>query len=147
MPSATTDPSPPPGVMSNAAQYGLKRNVAMGYDEAVARVTAALKEQGFGILTEIDVKKTMKAKLGQDFTPYVILGACNPPLAFRALTAEMDIGLLLPCNVTVYVDPVSRATVVAAVDPQTLVDVTGRQDLQPVAHEVRAKLTAALAAI
>ena len=103
--------------------------------------------QGFGILTEIDVKATLKKKLDKDFTPYVILGACNPPLAFRALSAEIDIGLLLPCNVNVYVDPASGKTVVAAIDPQVLVEVTGRSDLQPIAEEVRAKLTAAIEAV
>ncbi|MBI4082891.1 MAG: DUF302 domain-containing protein, partial [Candidatus Lambdaproteobacteria bacterium] len=83
-------------------RLGLKRRVALPYEKAVERVTALLKEQGFGILTEIDVKSTLKAKLDKDFTKYVILGACNPPLAFRALSAVPEVGLLLPCNVTVY---------------------------------------------
>jgi uncharacterized protein (DUF302 family) len=113
----------------------------------VERVTATLKEQGFGILTEIDVKKTLKAKLDKDFTRYIILGACNPPLAFRALSAEIDIGLLLPCNVNVYEDPRTGETVVSAVDPQVLVEVTGRQELAPIADEVKAKLRAALEAV
>lgn len=134
-------------VTPNAARYGLNRRVALDYDAAVQRVTATLKEQGFGVLTEIDVKKTLKAKLDQDFTRYIILGACNPPLAFRALSAELDIGLLLPCNVTVYEDPATHETVVSAVDPQTLVDITGRTDLQSVASEVRSKLMAALEAV
>lgn len=134
-------------VTPNAAQYGLMRRVPLGYEEAIARVTATLKEQGFGVLTEIDVKKTLKAKLDKDFTRYVILGACNPPLAFRALSAEMDVGLLLPCNVCVYEDPKSGGTVVSAVDPRTLVQLTQRQDLKPLAEEVRGKLTAALAAV
>jgi uncharacterized protein (DUF302 family) len=134
-------------VTPNAARYGFSRRVALGYDAAVARVTATLKEQGFGVLTEIDVKKTLKAKLDKDFTRYIILGACNPPLAYRALSAELDIGLLLPCNVTVYEDPKTGETVVSAVDPQTLVDITARKDLQPMASEVRAKLLAALEAV
>jgi uncharacterized protein (DUF302 family) len=134
-------------VQQNATHYGLMRKVKLSYEDAIVRVTATLKEQGFGILTEIDVKKTLKAKLDKDFTKYIILGACNPPLAFKALSAELDIGLLLPCNVTVYEDPKSGETVVAAIDPQTLVDVTGRKDLQPLAAEVRGKLTAALAAV
>ncbi len=134
-------------VQQNAARYGLVRQVDLSYAQAVERVTATLKDQGFGILTEIDVKKTLKAKLDKDFTPYIILGACNPPLAFRALSTEIDIGLLLPCNVCVYEDPVSHKTVISAVDPQTLVDLTGRKELEPVAGEVRAKLMAALAAV
>lgn len=134
-------------VQQNAARYGLIRQVDLPYAKAVERVTATLKEQGFGILTEIDVKKTLKAKLDKDFTPYIILGACNPPLAYRALSAEIDIGLLLPCNVCVYEDPVTHKTVISAVDPQTLVDLTGRKDLEPVASEVRAKLMTALAAV
>ncbi len=134
-------------VQSNRGKYGLVRQVNLSYAQAVERVTATLKEQGFGILTEIDVKKTLKTKLDKDFVPYVILGACNPPLAFRALSAETDIGLLLPCNVCVYEDPATHKTVVSAVDPQTLVDLTGRKDLQPIASEVRTKLLAALAAV
>jgi len=134
-------------VQQNTARYGLVRQVNLTYGQAVERVTATLKEQGFGILTEIDVKKTLKAKLDKDFTPYIILGACNPPLAFRALSAEIDIGLLLPCNVCVYEDPATHKTVISAVDPQTLVDLTGRKELEPVAAEVRTKLMAALAAV
>jgi uncharacterized protein (DUF302 family) len=130
-----------------APRYGILRTVELGYEQAIARVTETLKAQGFGILTEIDVKATLKKKLDKDFTPYVILGACNPPLAHRALSAEIDIGLLLPCNVNVYVDPDSGKTVVSAIDPQVLVEVTGRKDLQPIAEEVRAKLTAAIAAV
>jgi len=134
-------------VQSNAAKYGLVRQVNLTYAQAVERVTATLKEQGFGILTEIDVKKTLKAKLDKDFVPYIILGACNPPLAYRALSTEIDIGLLLPCNVCVYEDPSSHKTMISAVDPMTLVDLTGRKELEPVATEVRAKLLAALAAV
>lgn len=128
-------------------RYGLFRRVELPYDKALERITATLKEQGFGILTEIDVRKTLKAKLDKEFTDYIILGACNPPLAHRALTAEIDIGLLLPCNVNVYVDPQDGSTVVSAIDPQMLVSVTGREDLEPIAEEVRARLTAALEAV
>jgi len=134
-------------VHPNRGKYGLIREVNLTYAQAVERVTATLKEQGFGILTEIDVKKTLKAKLDKDFTPYIILGACNPPLAFRSLSAEIDVGLLLPCNVCVYEDPASHKTIVSAVDPQTLVDLTHRQELAPIAAEVRTKLMAALAAV
>jgi uncharacterized protein (DUF302 family) len=133
--------------LSTDPRYGILRTTTLGYEQAVAKVTETLKAQGFGILTEIDVKATLKKKLDKDFTPYIILGACNPPLAFRALSAEIDIGLLLPCNVNVYVDPQSGKTVVSAIDPQVLVEVTGRKDLQPIAEEVRSKLTAALDAV
>jgi len=144
---ATSSATPNSAVQENAAHYGLMRRVALGYDDAIQKVTATLKEQGFGILTEIDVKATLKKKLDKDFTRYIILGACNPPLAFRALSAELDIGLLLPCNVCVYEDPKTRETVVSAVDPNSLVEITRRKDLAPLAAEVRGKLIAALAAV
>ena len=127
--------------------YGIFRTLEMGYEEAVEKVTAALKEQGFGILTEIDVQATMKNKLDKDFTKYVILGACNPPLAYRALSTELDIGLLLPCNVTVYEEPGSGKTVISAIDPSILIQATGVEALRPIAEEVSAKLTAALEAV
>ena len=128
-------------------RYGIFRTVDLGYEQAVQRITETLKTQGFGILTEIDVKATLKKKLDKDFTRYVILGACNPPLAYRALSEEIDIGLLLPCNVNVYEDPRTGKTVVSAIDPQVLVDVTGRSDLQALAQEVRSKLSAAIEAV
>ena len=131
----------------SSTRYGLKRVVNMSYEDAVARITETLKAQGFGILTEIDVKATLKKKLDKDFTKYIILGACNPPLAFKALSEELDIGLLLPCNVTVYERPTDRKTVVAVVDPASMVEITGRKDLEPFASEVRGKLEAALAAV
>ena len=128
-------------------KYGYSREVPLSYEKAVERVTETLKGQGFGILTEINVKETLKKKLDKDFTKYVILGACNPPLAYRALSEEIDIGLLLPCNVNVYEDPHTGKTVVSAIDPQVLVDVTGRSDLQALAQEVRSKLSAAIEAV
>ena len=132
---------------ANSSRYGIKREVDYPFDQAVERITASLKDQGFGILTEIDVKATLKNKLDQDFTNYIILGACNPPLAYKALTEELDIGLLLPCNVTVYDHPDSGKTVVSVIDPEIMVDVTGRDDLKGFAAEVRGKLEAALAAV
>ena len=135
------------GVESNAGHYGLIRHVSMSFAEASQKVRERLKEQGFGVITEIDVRKTMKEKLDRDFTPYLILGACNPSLAHRALTADADVGLLLPCNVTVYEDPATGGTVVGALDPQTMVALTGRPDLQPLADEVRTRLIAALVAL
>lgn len=133
--------------MSNQPSYGITRRVSMGYEEAVEKVTASLKEQGFGILTEINVKDTLKAKIDKDFTKYIILGACNPPLAFRALSSEINIGLLLPCNVCVYEDPANGETVVTAVDPEMLVSVTGNKELESVASEVKQKISTAIEAV
>ena len=127
--------------------YGYARTVDMPYEQAIERVTATLKEQGFGILTEIDVKATLKKKIDQDFTKYVILGACNPGFAFQALSNEIDIGLLLPCNVTVYENPADGKTVVSVLDPETMVTLTGRQEIAPLARQVREKVVAALDAV
>ncbi|APE17920.1 DUF302 domain-containing protein [Mycobacterium crocinum] len=126
----------------------LATSLRLPFDDAVARTRKALADQGFGVLTEIDVKATMKNKLDQDMENYLILGACNPPLAHRALSVERQIGLLLPCNVVVRSDPDdSGSTLVEAMDPQLLVDVTEEADLQPVAQEVADKLKAAIAAL
>lgn len=115
------------------------------FDDAVARTREALAEQGFGVLTEIDVKATLKAKLGEDIEHYLILGACNPPLAHRAINADRQIGLLLPCNVVVRSHPEEHGTVlVEAMDPQVLVDVSGEAELRSVADEVGAKLQKAV---
>ncbi|ORV87519.1 ABC transporter [Mycobacterium interjectum] len=115
------------------------------FDDAVAKTRAALAEQGFGVLTEIDVKATLKAKLGHDMEDYLILGACNPPLAHRALDVRRQIGLLLPCNVVVRADPDHAGTVlVEAMNPGLLVEVTGEPDLRPVAEEVTERLKAAI---
>ena len=128
-------------------RYGFGRTVALPFDTAVARVTAALAAEGFGILTEIDVQATLKKKIDKDFTKYVILGACNPGFAFQALSGEIDIGLLLPCNVTVYENPADGKTVVSVLDPETMVTLTGRKDIDPLARQVREKVVAALEAI
>jgi uncharacterized protein (DUF302 family) len=135
--------------MSDAkkGKYGYTRTVAMPYEQAVERVTAALKEQGFGILTEIDVKATLKKKLDKDFTKYVILGACNPNLAYQALTGEIDVGLLLPCNVTVYENPADGKTVVSVLDPEAMFTLVGRKDIEPLARQARDKVVAALEAV
>jgi uncharacterized protein (DUF302 family) len=105
-------------------KYGLKVEVPVTYERAVARAREELAKEGFGVLTEIDVRQTLKAKLDVDFRPYVILGACNPPLAHRALSAEVDVGLLL----------------VAAIDPVEQLGITGRSDMESLAGEVRARL-------
>ncbi|MCK0172894.1 DUF302 domain-containing protein [Mycolicibacterium sp. F2034L] len=118
------------------------------FDDAVKRTREALSEQGFGVLTEIDVKATLKNKLDEDMENYLILGACNPPLAHRAITANRQIGLLLPCNVVVRSDPDDpERTIVEAMNPQLLVDVTDEPQLQPVAREVADKLEATIAAL
>ena len=115
------------------------------FDDAVARTREALAAQGFGVLTEIDMKATLKAKLGAELENYVILGACNPPLAHRAVTVDRQIGLLLPCNVVVRSDPADDGNVlVEAMNPQLLVQVCGQPELQPVADEVTAKLQSAI---
>jgi uncharacterized protein (DUF302 family) len=109
------------------------------FDVALQRVTAALKGEGFGVLTEIDVKETLKKKLNVDVKPYRILGACNAPLAHRALTAAPETGLLLPCNVTVS-EPEPGLTEVSIVDPLAMLGIVGEPELGPIAQEVRARL-------
>ncbi|MGA5440073.1 DUF302 domain-containing protein [Streptomyces coelicolor] len=115
------------------------------FDTAVAAVRRALADQGFGVLTEIDVRATLKAKLDHDMEDYVILGACNPPLAHRALEADRSIGLLLPCNVVVRRD--GDHALVQALDPGTMVTLTGLDALTPVADEATARLDAALSSL
>ena len=118
------------------------------FDDAVARTREALSQHGFGVLTEIDVKSTLKNKLDEDMENYLILGACNPPLAHRAIGVDRQIGLLLPCNVVVRSDPDDpHTTLVEAMNPQLLVDVTGEPQLQPVAEEVTTRLQAAIDAL
>lgn len=115
----------------------LKRIVGAGYDAALERLPAALASEGFGVLTRIDVRDTLQAKLGVDFRRYQIVGACNPALAHRALTVEPDIGVMLPCNVVVYED--GDRAVVLAIDPMRTV-AAGSDALRPIADEVRARL-------
>ncbi|WP_102419097.1 DUF302 domain-containing protein [Mycobacterium sp. 4858] len=129
---------------------GLTATLHTSFEDAVNRTTEALAEQGFGVLTTIDVKATLKKKLGEDMEDYLILGACNPVLAHRALGIHRQIGQLLPCNVVVRTDPDSRgdAVLVEAMDPQLMVKVTGEQGaLQDVADQATAKLQAAIGAL
>jgi uncharacterized protein (DUF302 family) len=124
--------------------YGFTLKTPLSYEEAIAAVRAALKTEGFGVLTEIDVRATLKQKLGVEVAPYNILGVCNPPLAHRALTAEPEIGLLLPCNVIIYVDGAGMTTV-STIDPEAQFMVVGRAELKPLAREVGERLPCALA--
>ncbi len=128
------------------SSYGLKTEVPLPYEQAVERVTAALKDQGFGVLTTIDVKATLKAKLDRDFRKYTILGACNPPLASRAFDADLDIGMLLPCNVVVYELAADRSAV-AAMAPMIMVKVAENPELEAVATEADKRLRTALNAL
>jgi uncharacterized protein (DUF302 family) len=131
-------------VSGSTRGYGFGAVVTAPYAEAVERTKAALKEQGFGVLTEIDVSNTMKEKLGAAFRPYVILGACNPPLAHRALSADLGIGLLLPCNVVVYDNGDGSATV-EAMDPEAALGIVGDDPtIAAVAREAKARLRAAV---
>jgi len=133
--------------MSDELKYGFERTLEGAPSEIEERVRDALAAEGFGILTEIDVKETLRNKLKVDFRPYKILGACNPPLAYRALSDEIDIGLLLPCNVIVYEGDQEGTTVVAAMDAVQQLGVTGRADMEELATEVNGRLRRALDAL
>ena len=119
--------------------YGFSKKVAMSYEDALDKVTSELQKEGFGVLTEIDVQATLKKKLDIDTSKYKILGACNPPLAHQALSAEPEIGLLLPCNVVVFEDAENKTTV-AAIDARAMMSVVGREDILPIAEQVNQKL-------
>jgi uncharacterized protein (DUF302 family) len=128
-----------------ADSYGMTKTTSLSPAAAEAAVRQSLADAGFGILTEIDVAATLKAKLDLDRTPYTILGACNPSLAAQALDAEESVGLLLPCNVVVYER--DGSTVVAALEPLTMVDLTGNEELAEIAAEAKRLLTKALDAV
>ncbi len=129
---------------STSIPYGHSRALGkVPFDGAVERITAALKEQGFGVLTRIDVQETMKQKLGVDFRRYVILGACNPQLAHRAFAVELSVGLLLPCNVTVFEDDAGEV-VVQAVKPAAMLEVVRNPAMKPIADEADVRLRRAL---
>ena len=134
-------------MIEQTTRYGIGTTVSLPYERAVERTKEALAEEGFGVLSEIDVAATLKKKLGVEFRPYVILGACNPPLAYRALSAERDLGLLLPCNVIVYADDEPGRSVVAAMDPVEALELTGNDTIRPVADDVRARLVRVLESV
>ena len=127
-------------MIEQTTRYGLGVTVKLPYDAAVARTRDELSKEGFGVLTEIDVRATLKKKLDVEFRPYIILGACNTTLAHKALTAERDIGLLLPCNVIVYEGDEAGTSVVAAMDPVEALELTGNADVRPLAEDVRGRL-------
>ena len=134
-------------MLDQTTGYGLSVEVELPYELAVQRTRSELGREGFGVLTEIDVRETLKKKLDVEFRPYVILGACNPPLAYQALTAERDIGLLLPCNLVVYASDDPAKSVVAALDPVAQLRLAARDDLEPLAREVRRRLERVLARV
>ncbi|HET8979643.1 MAG TPA: DUF302 domain-containing protein [Solirubrobacteraceae bacterium] len=119
-------------------RYALSTATEHGFEEAVARVRAELAQDGFGVLCEVDVQATLKQKLGAEREPYLILGACNPPLAHRALEAEPELGVLLPCNVVVYTQ--DGDTRIAAVDAERMLSIVGNPELAEIAADVRARL-------
>lgn len=131
---------------SSQSTLGIHVRMQGDWDSVLARVVAALKTEGFGVLTEIDVKETLKKKLDVDFRPYKILGACNPPLAYRALSAAPEAGLLLPCNVTVAQEQ-DGSIDVALVDPLSMLSVLPNAELEAVAGEARARLERVAAAL
>ncbi|MEE8363838.1 MAG: DUF302 domain-containing protein [Dehalococcoidia bacterium] len=125
--------------------YSLAVTTPLGFEEAVAATIAALRAEGFGVLTEIDVKATLKQKLDVDFRPYLILGACNPRLAYRGLQAEEDLGLLLPCNVVV--SETGHGARVAVMDPALMASITENEALEDIAAEARGAMERVLAAV
>ena len=129
-------------IQTGNIKYGRAVETALPYADAIERVRQLLKEQGFGVLCEIDVAKTLREKIGAPFRPYVILGACNPELAHRALSEEAQLGLLLPCNVVV--QEVDGRTVVSAVDAQAMLGVAGNANLAPIADEANERLARVL---
>ena len=126
-------------------EYGFSKTVDMAYEKAVEKITGELKKEGFGVLTEIDVKETMKKKLDVDFKKYKILGACNPPIAHKALQIEEELGLLLPCNVIVYEK--EGKSVISVFNPMIMTAIIKGKEMEAIAEEVTGKLRRALAAV
>jgi uncharacterized protein (DUF302 family) len=130
---------------NTSIRYGFRRELDVPFEEAVRLTRAALADEGFGVLCEIDIKEKLKEKLGIDFRKYVILGACNPPLAFEALQEEIDLGLLLPCNVVVYEQ--DSKTIVGAIDATKMMSVVGNERLNKTAQVVDEKLRSVIAGL
>jgi uncharacterized protein (DUF302 family) len=128
-----------------SVEYGIGRDLDQSFPEVLGRVREALKAEGFGVITEIDVQKTMKEKLGVDGRPHVILGACNPKYAHEALSVEDDLGLLLPCNVVVYEK--GEGSRVAAINADAMMGMVGNDRLAPIAAEIQARLDRVLASL
>jgi uncharacterized protein (DUF302 family) len=124
--------------MDRQTAFSFSRVMTLGYEEAIAKVKEALKSEGFGVLTEIDVRKTLKEKLNRDFPKYIILGACNPPLAHQVLQAEPEVGVFLPCNVLVYEQ--GGKTVISAMDPEAIMVMVRNEKVGEVAKQVRQKM-------
>ncbi|MCK5660938.1 MAG: DUF302 domain-containing protein [Methanosarcinales archaeon] len=131
--------------MGGLVMYDITTRTKLGYNETILHVKEALAKEGFGVLTEIDVKATLKLKLDYDFTDYIILGACNPPFAKKALDADINIGLLLPCNVIVYKD--GDETVVSAIKPKEMFKVVENKELTAIADEIEDRLKRVIASI
>ena len=134
-------------MVEQTTQYGIGATVGLPYEKAVEAIRGALAAEGFGVLTEIDVKATLKKKIDVEFRPYIILGACNPALAHQALSAEIGIGLLLPCNVIVYAADELGKSVIAVMDPIEAMDITGNTRIRPVAEDARKRLVRAIEAV
>jgi uncharacterized protein (DUF302 family) len=126
-------------------QYGFSKKIDLNFEEAVEKVTDELKKEGFGVLTTIDVKDTLKKKIDIDFKKYTILGACNPPLAHKALQAEEEMGLLLPCNVLVYEK--DNGSVVSVFNPEIFMEIIDNKNIVPIANEVKQRLERVLEAV
>jgi len=126
-------------------QYGFSKDVALSYEDTINKVTGELKKEGFGVLTKIDVKDTLKNKIDVDFKKYSILGACNPTLAYKALQAEEDIGLLLPCNVVVYEK--DEKSVVSILNPSLMKEIVSNESINSIADEVNEKLQRVLESV
>jgi uncharacterized protein (DUF302 family) len=126
-------------------EYGFSKTVDIPYEQAIEKVTAELKKEGFGVLTSIDVKETLKQKINVDFKKYAILGACNPPIAHRALQEEEELGLLLPCNVVVYEK--DNKTRVSIFDPMVMTWIMENDNIKPIATEVQERLQRVLASV
>ena len=126
-------------------QYGFSKTIDLSYEQAIEKVTEALKKEGFGVLTSIDVKETLKQKINVDFKKYAILGACNPPIAHKALQEEEELGLLLPCNVIVYEK--DDKTRVSIFDPMVMTWIMENDNMKPIATEVQERLQRVLQSI